>query len=77
MCSPIDNSFMNKISEICIVSLRVSQAVYHNTNCIVTKCIVTPLFLDLAHYSPKIKVGDRDAPNRYLRDMRPFVSLPH
>ena len=37
---------MNKISEICIaniVSWIVSQAVYHNTNRIVTKYIVTPL----------------------------------
>ena len=37
---------MNKISEICIaniVSWRVSQAVYRNTNRIGTKCIVTPL----------------------------------
>ena len=41
---------MNKISEICIaniVSWRVSEAVYRNTNRIVTKCIVTPLALTL------------------------------
>ena len=39
---------MNKISEICIaniVSWLVSQAVYRNTNRIVTKCIVTPLLM--------------------------------
>ena len=39
---------MNEISETCIaniVSWRVSQAVYRNTNRIVTKCIVTPLLL--------------------------------
>ena len=41
---------MNKISEVCIakiVLLRVSQAVYRNTNRIVTKCIVTPLVIIL------------------------------
>ena len=39
---------MNEISEICIaniVSWRVSQAVYRNSNRIMTKCIVTPLII--------------------------------
>ena len=37
---------MDKTSKTCsanIESLRVLQAVYHNTNLIMTKCIVTPL----------------------------------
>ena len=45
--SPIHNSYMNKIAELCTtnISWKVSQAVYHNTNCVMTECIVTPLII--------------------------------
>ena len=53
---------MNKMSEICIaniVSLRVSQAVYRNTNRVVTKCIVTPLVMP-SNTATKISTIFRD-----------------
>ena len=58
-------------SQTCVMAVKISPTLKR------TKYVVSSRvpFLDLAHSSTKIKVEVQGAPNHYLSDLRPFVSL--